>query len=89
MKEVALSDAPAPLGELVAEIERTGETVVLTREGKPAATLEPARSAPLGQPVAEVLARIVARRDDLAREHPETARPIPWEELKAEMDEDR
>ncbi len=44
MKEVPLSDTP--VDRLVAEIERTGETIVLTRDGKPAATLRPAVRTP-------------------------------------------
>ena len=43
MKEIPLYDAKNGLSALVAEVEPTGESVIITRHGKPAAYLETAR----------------------------------------------
>ncbi len=84
MKEVALADAQLPA--LVAEVEATGETILLTRDGKPAAALAPAPQGKLGhEERAAVVRGLVEALDRMSREHPRTAEPLSWEELKADM----
>lgn len=43
MKSITLHEAKAKLSGLVAEVERSGERMVLTRYGKPVAQLTPVR----------------------------------------------
>ena len=79
MKEVPLSDTP--VDRLVAEAERTGETIVLTRDGKPAATLKAAPQFPSKEEreaaikgLQELSASIAARGTE--------GWPTTWEEIK-------
>jgi prevent-host-death family protein len=88
MKEVALYNARNTLSALVAEVERTGEEVVITRHGKPVARLAPARVQRTPEERAALLRSLIAKRDAMAAEHPETAAPLSWEELKADMHPD-
>ena len=83
MKEVALYDAKNQLSALVAEVEASGEEIVITRHGKPAARLGPA-SAPQKMSQAEAAARLRAIRDRLAAKGLDSE-PLPWETLKRWM----
>ncbi len=84
-KEVALHDAKNGLSALIAQIESTGESVIITRHGKAAARLAPIaredRSA-----ARKAIARLLIDRLD----QDERAGTGPsWQELKSEMDADR
>ena len=43
MKSIAISSVKTHLLALVAEVQRTGEPILVTRRGKPVARLEPVR----------------------------------------------
>lgn len=89
MREVALYDAKNNLSALIAEIEASGEEILITRHGAPAARLSPVAPSLSPAQRAEILARIAANRDAWAAAHAEAARPIPWENVKAWMDDGR
>lgn len=63
---IALSEAKARLSELVRNVRRTGEPVVVTVDGEPAATLGPVEQAPRELTAAE-LATERALLDAIAR----------------------
>ena len=89
MREVALYDVKNNLSALIAEVEATGAEIVITRHGAPAAKLGPvAKPLSLDERLA-VLNRIAADRDAWARAHPESAKPIAWDEVKAWLEEER
>lgn len=89
MREVALHEAKNALSALVAEVEATGREIMITRHGRPAARIAPAKPALSQEERAEILRRVIANRDAQALAHPESATPTSWEELKGWMDEDR
>lgn len=89
MREVALYDAKNNLSALIAEIEASGEEIVITRHGAPAAKLGPVARAASPAQKADLLARLAAHRDAWAAAHAQAAKPIGWETGKAWMDEDR
>ncbi len=98
MREIALAQsapsdsAPADpaLADLVAEIEATGETILLTRNGQPAATLAPAGNALRPKSNTALGDLLLAHLDHLAHRDPHTLTPLTWEALKADIDaEDR
>jgi prevent-host-death family protein len=89
MREVALYDAKNNLSSLIAEIEASGEEIVITRHGAPAAKLSPVTRQLAPNERAEILARLAANRDAWASANPQAATPVSWETLKAWMDEDR
>lgn len=79
MKEVAL-DAKNSLSALVQEVEETGEGIVITRHGKPAARLvpvEPSRR----EAQAAAWRRLREIRAEAERRNP-GVEAIPWETLK-------
>jgi prevent-host-death family protein len=88
-KHVPIPQASAELTALIAEVEATGQPIILTRDGKPAVQIGPPAPDPDQARRIAVLAQIAANRDALARAHPETAVPLSWEELKADMEESR
>jgi prevent-host-death family protein len=61
-----LSAAKAGLSEIVRRVRRTGETVVITVDGEPAATIAPIESEPRRLTATEV-ATVRALMDALAR----------------------
>lgn len=83
MREVALYDAKNGLSALIQEIAETGEEILITRHGKPAARLAPVTRVPTPDERREALQRLRALRDRLAAEG-RGVEPISWEELKAE-----
>ncbi len=89
MKEVALHDAKNRLSALIAEIEESGEEVVITRHGKPTVRLCPVDPVDDREARRAVAAYLIARRDERALAYPRSAEPLSWEELKRESDEDR
>lgn len=76
MREVGILEAKTGLSGLVADVERTGEAVVLTRHGRAAAKIVPIDRSPKAgsRDRAKVVREILARRD---------ARPVlsDWEQL--------
>jgi len=89
MREIALHEAKNTLSALVAEVEATGVEIMITRHGRPAARIAPAKAAPGPEERAEILRRVIASRDAQAHTHPASAEPTSWEELKGWMEEDR
>ncbi|OQW56417.1 MAG: hypothetical protein A4S17_13960 [Proteobacteria bacterium HN_bin10] len=89
MREIALYDVKNNLSALISEIEETGEEIVITRHGAPAAKLGPVAKAASSEERAAVLTRIASGRDAWARAHPGAAKPIPWDEMKSWLEEDR
>ena len=88
MKEVALYDAKNQLSALIQEVEETGEEILITRHGKPAAKLSPA-AVPTAEERAAAWARLAALQEESARRFPD-APQMTWEELKAlARDEDK
>lgn len=84
MREVGVLEAKTTFSALIAEVERTGEAVTVTRNGRAAARIVPirpdARSAEDAEARRRRIAGVLARRD---------ARPVVpgfddlgWEELK-------
>ena len=89
MKEIALHDAKNRLSALINEMEASGEEIVITRHGRPAARLapvvvpdDPERRAALG-------ALLVREMKERAEHHPSEKDAIAWDELKADSDADR
>ena len=89
MREIALYDAKNNLSALIAEIEASGEEIVITRHGAPAAKLVPVTRAATPQERANVLSRLAANRDAWVAANAGAAQPVPWEQVKAWMDEGR
>ncbi len=85
MREVGLLEAKTHLSALVAEVERGGETIVITRHGKPVAELTPsaqAKEAPVRRLSGPELAeRFRKLRERISRESPETDN-LTWEEIR-------
>ena len=89
MKEIALADAKNNLSALIAEIEATGEEVIVTRHGKPAIRLAPIRGS-VSQDDRRALGRyLIERMDSLARDHPAATETMDWAALKRLMEEGR
>ncbi len=84
MRRVGVLEAKTNLSALIDDVETTGESIVITRHGKPVARLAPEREAEKfhrrmsGHELAE---RARAFRDSQAPD-PEWA-ALSWEELKA------
>ena len=85
MKEIPLHEARNSLSALVAEIEASGESVIVTCHGKPAARLSSAAAEDRGETRATVARRLI---EQLERDTPLADGPS-WEELESEMDADR
>ncbi|WP_411286531.1 type II toxin-antitoxin system Phd/YefM family antitoxin, partial [Phenylobacterium sp.] len=76
MREVGLLEAKTHLSALVADVERGGETIVITRHGKPVAELKPSRAV-AGDPQRrlsgpELAGRFRKLRERISRESPKT-----------------
>jgi len=84
MREVALYDAKNGLSALVQEVEETGEEIIITRHGKPAARLAPVKRVPTVEERQAIWARLRELRERIAANHPD-AEPVDWETLKREM----
>lgn len=68
MREVGILEAKTGLSGLVAEVERTGEEIVLTRHGRAAAKIVPVVHTSRRDPAKwqETVKAILARRDALS-----------------------
>ena len=84
MKEVALYDAKNNLSALIAAIEATGEAIVITRHGKPAAQLGPTHRKPTQAERLAAIRDLADLRAEVARDHP-AAPSLSWDELKVLM----
>jgi len=84
MKEVALYEAKNNLSSLVAAIEATGETIVITRHGKPAAQLGPTHRKPTQADRLAAIQDLAELRTEIVRGHPD-APSLSWDELKVLM----
>ncbi|HWA22085.1 MAG TPA: type II toxin-antitoxin system Phd/YefM family antitoxin [Caulobacterales bacterium] len=82
MKEVGLYDAKNKLSALIAEVEASGEEILITRHGKPAARLGPATAPQMTQ--AEAAARLRELQEEIAAAGTDSE-PLPWETLKRWM----
>lgn len=85
MREVGILEAKTGLSGLVAEVERTGEEIILTRHGRAAARIVPMK--PTSQKVAldpdewqRRVKKILADRD--AQPYVAGFDDLSWEELK-------
>jgi prevent-host-death family protein len=89
MREIALYEARNNLSALIDEVAASGQEIVITRHGAPAARLAPVvRSASAAERRA-LFARLAASRDAFAAANSRAARPVAWDEVKSWMDEDR
>ena len=84
MKEIAIYDAKNNLSSLIAAIEATGETVVITRHGKPAAQLGPTHHKPTRAARLAAIQDLTELRAEIASGHP-NSQPLSWEALKVLM----
>jgi len=84
MREIPLYEAKNGLSALVSEVETTGETVVITRHGKPVARL----SAIVKEDRAEARSAVARLLIEQLDRSPSVEGPT-WEELKSEMDAER
>jgi prevent-host-death family protein len=78
MKEIALYDAKNTLSALIQEVEETGQDIVITRHGKPAAKLSPI-VVPRMQECTAALARLAAIQADAEKAG---AKSPNWRTLK-------
>ena len=85
MKEIPLHEAKNILSALVAEVETSGESVIVTRHGKPAARLSSVTTDDRGE-ARTAVARLLI--EQLEREASRADGPT-WEELRSEMDAER
>ncbi|MGJ3232328.1 MAG: type II toxin-antitoxin system Phd/YefM family antitoxin [Oceanicaulis sp.] len=81
MKQVGVLEAKTHLSRLLEEIERTGEPVVITRHGKPVATISAGVSEAGREATRQAAARLKAWRADV--EPDPGFDKLSWEELKA------
>jgi len=89
MEEVPLVDAKNNLSALIAEIEATGEDIVVTRHGKPAVRLVRMSAGPTAEDRAVLGRYLLSLLDGLAADHPASGGPLGWDEVKALIDEGR
>ena len=84
MREIGVLEAKTHLSALLDTVERSGEAVVITRNGRPVAKLSPANDAsllPRRVSAGELVARSKALRDRIAATRPD-AEEMTWDELK-------
>jgi prevent-host-death family protein len=77
MRTVGIFEAKAKLSEICEQVARSGESVVVTRRGKPLVKIEPADVD--GSSVWEDRAEYIARRGKIKEEFdlPERSREVP------------
>ena len=85
MRHLGVLEAKTEFSAIVAEVERTGEEVVVTRYGKAAVRIVPADPARVGDPVA--IRRLIDRVNARLSEQPGAA-PSPGE-MDDLLDRDR
>jgi antitoxin (DNA-binding transcriptional repressor) of toxin-antitoxin stability system len=83
MRSVGVLEAKTHLSSLIEEIGRDGEDIVITRHGKPVASLSrpPVQSEGAKSSRADVIERFRALRERIARENPDIV-TMSWEDLK-------
>jgi prevent-host-death family protein len=74
---------------LIAEVEATGEEIVITRHGAPAARLVPVAGRLSRAEREAIVSAIAGSRDAWAAAHPQAAVPLSWDEVKAMIDDER
>lgn len=89
MKSVPIFEAKNRLSALIQEVEETGESITLTRHGRPVARLTPALKQRTPEERAEIWREASEDRERLARDWPASAQPVSWEEIKADIEETR
>ncbi|MFN0023231.1 MAG: type II toxin-antitoxin system Phd/YefM family antitoxin [Parvularculaceae bacterium] len=89
MREIALYDARNNLSALIDEVAASGEEILITRHGAPAARLAPVLRIASAADRRALFARLAASRDAFAITHANAAAPVPWDEVKSWMDEGR
>ncbi len=82
MREVGVLEAKTTFTSLIAEVERSGEAVTVTRHGKAAVRIVPIKAAAprVGPARAEEVRRLLARRD--ARPVVSDLEDLSWDALK-------
>jgi len=90
MREVGVLEAKTHFTSLIAEVEWTGEAVIVTRHGKAAVRIVPmtgGAAAPSQTELRSVAEKVLAWRD--AQPVDESLKGMSWEELKRQIrDED-
>ncbi|MEH0196646.1 type II toxin-antitoxin system Phd/YefM family antitoxin [Caulobacter sp. CCNWLY153] len=84
MREVGVLEAKTHLSALLDAVEKGGEAVLITRNGRPVAKLSPAEEAattPRRASAAELVERFKALRERIAAANPD-AENLTWEQLK-------
>lgn len=84
MREVGVLEAKTHLSALLDAVEKGGEAVLITRNGRPVAKLSPAEEAtimPRRASAAELAERFKALRERIAAANPD-AENLAWEQLK-------
>lgn len=89
MREIALYEAKNTLSSLIADVEASGEEIVITRHGTPAARLVPIIRPKTPHEKSLLLSRLAENRDAWSSGIGERHERISWETIKAWMDEDR
>jgi prevent-host-death family protein len=87
MKQIALYEAKNTLSALIAEVERTGEEVIITRHGKPAVRIGPVGVDRSPEAMKALGERLLANLERQRAEGWPDKGPT-WEQLKAEMEDD-
>lgn len=86
MREIGVLEAKTHFTSLIAEVERTGEEVIVTRHGKAAVRIVPivgASSARSQEKLRSVAERVLAWRDSQPVD--ESLQGMSWEELKRQI----
>jgi prevent-host-death family protein len=86
MREVSIFDAKNKLSALVNDAA-AGETIAITRRGVVVAHLTPPERDPTDT-LPRTLAQLIANRNARAKADPKAAAPIPWEAIRADMEEE-
>jgi prevent-host-death family protein len=89
MRQIALYEAKNTLSLLIADVEATGEEIVITRHGTPAAKLVPIIRPKTPNEKSLLLSRLAENRDAWSRGNVESHERLSWNTIKAWMDEDR
>jgi prevent-host-death family protein len=86
MRETPLYEVKNRLSAIVAEVERTGEAVAITRHGKIVARIvPPEQQKGETDDLPRLLARLRANADARAKASPAKAEAMSWEQLKGLM----
>jgi prevent-host-death family protein len=84
MREIGVLEAKTQLSALLAEVERTGEPILITRHGRPVARLSPEMARRSAWGVEEMEAHF-RWRDEVARDaQARDAQPFDWKDAVEE-----